>query len=46
MQMPEAYIGGAASLFEASGKLNDLTRPFLQAFIDKFAAWLKLNRGV
>ncbi|MCO7634664.1 NAD(P)H-dependent oxidoreductase [Pseudomonas guariconensis] len=46
MQMPEAYIGGAASLFEDSGKLNDKTRPFLQAFIDKFAAWVKLNRAV
>ncbi|MBF8724135.1 MULTISPECIES: NADPH-dependent FMN reductase [Pseudomonas] len=46
MQMPEAYIGGAASLFEESGKLNDKTRPFLQAFIDKFAAWVKLNRAV
>ncbi|WP_449431882.1 NADPH-dependent FMN reductase [Pseudomonas putida] len=46
MQMPEAYIGGAASLFEDSGKLNDKTRSFLQAFIDKFASWVKLNRAV
>lgn len=46
MQMPEAYIGGAASLFEDSGKLNDKTRPFLQAFVDKFASWVKLNRAV
>ncbi|MDF9619133.1 NAD(P)H-dependent oxidoreductase [Pseudomonas entomophila] len=46
MQMPEAYIGGAATLFDDSGKLNDKTRPFLQAFIDKFASWVKLNRAV
>ena len=46
MQMPEAYLGGAASLFEDSGKLNDKTRPFLQAFVDRFASWVKLNRAV
>lgn len=46
MQMPEAYLGGAANLFEDSGKLNDKTRPFLQAFVDKFATWVKLNRAV
>lgn len=45
MQMPEAYLGGAASLFEDSGKLNDKTRPFLQAFVDRFASWVKLNRA-
>ncbi|ANC04125.1 MULTISPECIES: NADPH-dependent FMN reductase [Pseudomonas] len=46
MQMPEAYIGGAATLFDEAGKLSDKTRPFLQAFIDRFAAWVKLNRAV
>jgi len=46
MQMPEAYLGGAANLFEESGKLSDKTRPFLQGFIDKFASWVKLNRAV
>ncbi|AGZ34527.1 NADPH-dependent oxidoreductase [Pseudomonas sp. SWI6] len=46
MQMPEAYIGGAASLFDEAGKLSDKTRPFLQGFIDKFASWVKLNRAV
>lgn len=46
MQMPEAYIGGAASLFDESGKLGEKTRPFLQTFIDKFAAWVQLNRAV
>jgi chromate reductase len=46
MQMPEAYIGGAANLFDEAGKLSDKTRPFLQGFIDKFASWVKLNRAV
>ncbi|MBC3464251.1 NAD(P)H-dependent oxidoreductase [Pseudomonas sp. RW10S2] len=46
MQMPEAYIGGAATLFDEAGKLSDKTRPFLQAFIDRFDAWVKLNRAV
>lgn len=45
MQMPEAYIGGAATLFDDSGKLGEKTRPFLQGFIDTFAAWVKLNNA-
>ena len=44
MQMPEAYIGGADKLFDASGNLtNDATRQFLNKFIDAFAAWIELN---
>ncbi|WP_028693844.1 NADPH-dependent FMN reductase [Pseudomonas cremoricolorata] len=46
MQMPEAYVGGAANLFDDAGKLNEKTRPFLQTFIDRFAGWVKLNRAV
>ena len=45
MQMPEAYLGAAASLFEESGQLSEKTRPFLQTFIDKFAAWVKLIKA-
>jgi chromate reductase, NAD(P)H dehydrogenase (quinone) len=41
MQQPEAYIGGADKLFDASGKLtNDGTRKFLQQFIQAFANWI------
>jgi chromate reductase len=41
MQQPEAYIGGADKLFDASGKLtNDTTREFLQKFVGAFAAWI------
>lgn len=41
MQQPEAYIGGAAKLFGADGKLaNDGTRKFLRDFMQAFAAWI------
>ena len=43
MQQPEAYIGGAANLFDDSGNLtNDATRQFLKNFIDAYAAWVEL----
>lgn len=45
MQQPEAYIGGAAHLFDAEGKLtNDSTRGFLRKFVQAFAAWIEANR--
>ena len=44
MQQPEAYIGGAAALFDAQGKLtNDSTREFTKKFVDAFAAWAERN---
>ncbi|MGA7656935.1 MAG: NAD(P)H-dependent oxidoreductase [Methylocella sp.] len=44
MQQPEAYIGGADKLFDASGKLaSDGTRKFLQQFIEAFANWVAIN---
>jgi chromate reductase len=46
MQQPEAYIGGAASLFDAEGKLsNENTSEFLRTFIESFAVWLRTNTG-
>jgi len=45
MQQPEAYIGGAANLFDAEGKLiNENTREFLTKFAQAFAKWIELNR--
>lgn len=41
MQQPEAYVGGAATLFDEHGKLSEKTRPFLQSFIDSYAAWVE-----
>jgi chromate reductase, NAD(P)H dehydrogenase (quinone) len=41
MQQPEAYIGGAAKLFDAAGKLtDDSTRAFFTKFMLAFAAWI------
>ncbi len=41
MQQPEAYIGGAATLFDASGNLaNENTRTFVQGFMASFAQWV------
>lgn len=44
MQQPEAYIGNAATLFDANGFLvNETTREFLQKFIDSFVVWVEAN---
>jgi multimeric flavodoxin WrbA len=43
MQRPEAYVGGANKLFDATGKLtNDSTREFLKNFADSFEHWVEL----
>ena len=44
LQMPEAYIGGAAKLFDESGRLtNSSTRDFLSKYMQAFAAWVEKN---
>ncbi len=44
MQQPEAYIGGAAQLFDVGGNIaNETTREFLMKFLDAFAAWVTKN---
>jgi chromate reductase, NAD(P)H dehydrogenase (quinone) len=44
MPQPEAYIGGADKLFDTEGKLNnDMTRKFLQSFMQAYAAWITAN---
>jgi chromate reductase len=41
MQQPEAYIGGAAQLFDADGGItNDTTRAFLMKYMDAFTVWV------
>lgn len=41
MQQPEAYVGGAAELFDDSGAVvKPATREFLQRFLKAFAAWV------
>jgi chromate reductase, NAD(P)H dehydrogenase (quinone) len=44
MQQPEAYIGHADTLFDASGNIsNQATRDFLQKFVVEFAHWVDVN---
>lgn len=44
LQQPEAYIGHAAQLFDADGKLiNDSTREFLRKFALTFSGWIAAN---
>ena len=41
MQQPEAYIGGAAKLFDDDGRLvNDSTREFITKFMHAFEQWI------
>lgn len=41
MQQPEAYIGGAAKLFDDNGNLTDEhTRESLRKFINAYAVWV------
>jgi chromate reductase len=44
MQQPEAYVGGAANLFDDAGALtNESTRKFFENFINAFSAWIKVQ---
>ncbi|MBK5257826.1 MAG: NAD(P)H-dependent oxidoreductase [Vicinamibacteria bacterium] len=44
MAQPELYIGNAADLFDAEGKVkSEATRGLLQKFADAFAAWIEAN---
>jgi chromate reductase len=41
LQQPEAYIGGAAKLFDANGKItNEKSLEFLKTFMNAFAKWV------
>jgi len=44
LQQPEAYIGGAGSMFNEAGQLtNDSTRQFMQKFLASFERWIERN---
>ena len=46
MPTPEAYIGGAANLFDEQGALtNESTREFITKFMQSFAAWVERLRA-
>jgi chromate reductase len=44
MPQPEAYIGGAAELFDDKGNLtNESTKQFLEKFMQAFEKWINAN---
>lgn len=44
MQQPEAYIGGAAKLFDDQGALqSEATRTFLRGFMEAYSHWVERN---
>ena len=44
MQQPEAYIGGAGSLFDDAGEIvNPGTKDFIAKFMAAFAAWVEMH---
>ena len=44
MAQPEAYVGGAAQLFDEQGNLkNDGTRKFFATFMESFAGWVETH---
>jgi chromate reductase len=44
MQQPEAYIGGAATLFDDKGDIsNDTSREFLNKYLQAYAQWVERN---
>jgi chromate reductase, NAD(P)H dehydrogenase (quinone) len=46
LQQPEAYIGQADKLFDASGALaNAATRDFFVKFLDAFDGWIRRQRA-
>ncbi|NTV01329.1 MAG: NAD(P)H-dependent oxidoreductase [Chlorobiaceae bacterium] len=42
---PEVYIQAKEGLFDEDGGIGDATRGFMQAWMDRYAAWVKLHTG-
>jgi chromate reductase len=40
---PEAFIHAKEGLFDADGRIGPDSRQFLQSWVDRFAAWIKLH---
>ena len=46
MQQPEAYVGGAAKLFDEKGTLsNESTREHMKNFMEAFSHWVEKNKS-
>jgi chromate reductase len=41
MQQPEAYLAKADKMFTGDDLTDEHSRPFLQKFVDSFAAWIE-----
>ncbi|WP_223520816.1 NADPH-dependent FMN reductase [Pseudomonas sp. GL-B-19] len=44
MQQPEAYLSGAGSAFDESGKPSESVKPFLQKFINAYGQWVEQHK--
>jgi chromate reductase len=42
---PEAFISYYEGLFDEEGNIGPKSRDFLQSWMDRFAAWVRLNAG-
>lgn len=45
MPQPEAYIGGAGTLFDDQGRVTPERRPLLEKFVAAFAEWVERHRA-
>ena len=44
LAQPEAYLGAAATLFDAEGRIaNEGTRGFMRKFLDAYTAWVAVH---
>lgn len=42
---PEAFVQAKDGLFEADGSIGEASRAFLQAWMDKYVAWVRQHAG-
>ena len=43
LAQPEAFIHAKEGLFNADGSIGDASKAFLQGWVDKYVAWVKLH---
>jgi chromate reductase, NAD(P)H dehydrogenase (quinone) len=45
MGQPEAFIQAKEGLFDVHGNIGEANRPFLQQWMDRYVAWVKLHQA-
>lgn len=45
MGQPEAFIHAKEGLFDPDGQIGAASRPFLQAWMDHYVAWIQQHNG-